>query len=144
MAGYHHMAIAVWAALTQVIICCPTTPSHCLNQCWLFITEVLLYSPAEQFQSKSPGYNSAYCVWKVYLYNCCQIPQAPLLIMVDFCTDADLLTSPLMYRIQHDYRVATTKEHTLSNSIHLYTYYRIHLCIEILIVLTVLLNHDHN
>ena len=56
--------IIIWqlqfgSTLTQVCTCCLTAPSHRLYQCWLFNKEVLLYSPAEQFQSKSPCYYSA-------------------------------------------------------------------------------------
>ena len=33
------------STLAQVMACCPTAPSHYLNQCWLIICEVLHHSP---------------------------------------------------------------------------------------------------
>ena len=33
-----------WSTLVQVMACCLATPSHYLNQCWLYITEVLWQS----------------------------------------------------------------------------------------------------
>ena len=44
------------STLAQVMACCLTTPSHYLNQCWLFIGEI---------QRHSPGRTS----WKHDLYN---------------------------------------------------------------------------
>ena len=32
------------STLAQVMACCLTAPSHCLNQCWLFISEIQWYS----------------------------------------------------------------------------------------------------
>ena len=33
-----------WSTLVQVMACCLTAPSHCLNQCWLIISKVLWHS----------------------------------------------------------------------------------------------------
>ena len=30
-----------WSALVQVMACCLTAPSHCLNQCWFFISAAI-------------------------------------------------------------------------------------------------------
>ena len=37
------------SALTPVLACCLTAPSHYLNQCWLIISEVLWHSPEANF-----------------------------------------------------------------------------------------------
>ena len=52
----HNMINSVWpsdaiwlhrseSTLAQVMACCPTAPSHYLNQCWLIINENLWHSP---------------------------------------------------------------------------------------------------
>ena len=33
-----------WSILAQVMACCLTAPSHCLNQCWLIISKVERHS----------------------------------------------------------------------------------------------------
>ena len=35
--------------LFQVMVCCMTAPSHCLNWCWLIISEVLWHCPEGNF-----------------------------------------------------------------------------------------------
>ena len=37
------------STLAQVMACCLTTPSHCLNQCWLIIHETHLHSSEDSF-----------------------------------------------------------------------------------------------
>ena len=37
------------STLAQVMACCLMAPSHCLNQCWLIISEVLWYLPDSNF-----------------------------------------------------------------------------------------------
>ena len=37
------------STLALVMACCLMTPSHCLNQCWLMISEVLWHSPDSNF-----------------------------------------------------------------------------------------------
>ena len=38
-----------WSTLVQVMACCLMAPSHYLNQCWLYITEVLWQSSEGNF-----------------------------------------------------------------------------------------------
>ena len=38
-----------WSTLVRVMACCLTAPSHSLIQCWLLISEVLRYSPENNF-----------------------------------------------------------------------------------------------
>ena len=45
---------AIWrqrsgSTLAQVMACCLTAPSHCLNQCWLIISKVLWHSSEGNF-----------------------------------------------------------------------------------------------
>ena len=49
---------AVWrhrtgSTLAQVMTCCLTAPSHCLNQCWLLTAEVLWHSPESNFTASA-------------------------------------------------------------------------------------------
>ena len=48
---------AIWrhksgSTLAQVMACCLTAPSHCLNQCWLIISKAFIW---EQFYSPQPS-----------------------------------------------------------------------------------------
>ena len=45
---------AIWrhrsgSALVQAMACCLTAPNHCLNHCWLLISQVLWHSPESNF-----------------------------------------------------------------------------------------------
>ena len=40
------------STLTQAMACCIMVPSHCLNQCWLFISVVLWPSPGSNFYNE--------------------------------------------------------------------------------------------
>ena len=42
VAGWRHRSGSI---LARAMACCLTAPSHCLNQCWLIISEVLQHSP---------------------------------------------------------------------------------------------------
>ena len=51
---------AIWRhrsglTLVQVMACCLTAPSHYLNQCWLFISEIPWYSPGSNFTVSGPA-----------------------------------------------------------------------------------------
>ena len=53
---------AIWrqrsgSTLAQVMACCLTAPSHCLNQCWLIISEVQRHSPGRNFVRDVPAIN---------------------------------------------------------------------------------------
>ena len=43
---WHHRT---WSTLVQIMACCPTAPSHYLNQCWQFIIDVLWHSSESNF-----------------------------------------------------------------------------------------------
>ena len=45
---WHHR---IGSKLAQVMVCCLTAPSHCMNQCWRLISEVLWHSPENNFTS---------------------------------------------------------------------------------------------
>ena len=53
---------AIWwqrsgSTLAQVMACCLTAPSHCLNQCWLIISEVQWQSPEGSFTKVTAAIN---------------------------------------------------------------------------------------
>ena len=105
---------AIWhhrfgTTLTQVMACCLMAPSHYLNQCWLFVNEVLWHSPESNFRASAettslkiillklephlPGANelivawailSELCVWVVFLYNY-KLSLRMIFIMCVFC-----------------------------------------------------------
>ena len=52
----------------QVMACCLTAPSHCLNQCWQIISEVLWNSPQGNFAGKCYVYLSVVWIWKFLIY----------------------------------------------------------------------------
>ena len=40
---------STWSTLAQAMVCCPTAPSHYLNQCCLLISAILRHSPKINF-----------------------------------------------------------------------------------------------
>ena len=58
--------------------CCPTAPSHYLNQCWFIIDEVLLHSSKTNFACRSQYMNSWNDFWKMHLRNYSHISQGPM------------------------------------------------------------------
>ena len=50
-----HIMTVIWLALAQVMACCLMTPSHYLNQCWLFIWDFVTFT-SEQFHSEWTSY----------------------------------------------------------------------------------------
>ena len=62
----------------QVVVCRLTAPSHCRNQCWLFISEVLWHSRASDFTAsawaprllfcKNVNYTYIYIYIYIYIY----------------------------------------------------------------------------
>ena len=75
------------------------TPSHYLNQCWLFISEVVWHSPGRNFTSSAQGailYNRF--VWKSYFRNCGDITKRPMnqLIFVDENFDHTMVISSML------------------------------------------------
>ena len=63
--------------LAQVMAWCLTTPSHYLNQCWLFISEALCHSPESNFTVQAKAsilYNE---FQKLYFQNYQHISQGP-------------------------------------------------------------------
>ena len=71
---------AIWlhrsgSILAQVMACCLMAPSHCLNQFWLMITEVLQHSPDSNF-TENTWYLSLKWVWILLIWDCSQIPRA--------------------------------------------------------------------
>ena len=55
---WHHR---IWSTLVQVMACCLVAPSHCLNQCWLIISEVLWHSAMSFFTGNAQDIFS----WKI-------------------------------------------------------------------------------
>ena len=46
-----------WSTLVQVMACCLTEPSHCLNKCWPFISKVQRKSSEGNFTRDTPAIN---------------------------------------------------------------------------------------
>ena len=72
---------AIWrhrsrSALAQVMACCPTAPSHYLNQCWLFISEILRRSSESNCTASAQG-TIKYMSLKIMFLKFCSISQGP-------------------------------------------------------------------
>ena len=64
---------AIWwqrsgSTLAQVMACCLMAPSHCLNQCWLSISEVSWHSPESNFTENAQDILSMIWAWKLWIW----------------------------------------------------------------------------
>ena len=67
-----------WSTLAQVMACCLATPSHYLNQCWLFINWILWHSPKTNFIENIQDINSLNEFEKLLFKNSFHISQGPM------------------------------------------------------------------